>query len=79
LRWGDSTAPYAWASDFDDCFQGQLRQRNLSALVQAPLQQPSGKLSIPTPDHYWPALYVLYQGLELASISMLSFAFGIPS
>jgi 4,5-DOPA dioxygenase extradiol len=43
-------------------------------------------LSIPTPEHYWPALYVLAQqeqgeqtqvlidGVEMSSISMLTFS-----
>jgi 4,5-DOPA dioxygenase extradiol len=43
-------------------------------------------LSIPTPEHYWPALYVLAQqeqgeatkvlvdGVEMGSISMLTFS-----
>jgi 4,5-DOPA dioxygenase extradiol len=46
----------------------------------------SAHLSIPTPEHYWPALYALAQqehgeeprvvvdGLEMGSISMLTFS-----
>jgi 4,5-DOPA dioxygenase extradiol len=80
-------APYPWAERFNTFARNALTERNDQALVDYALQGADAQQSIPTPEHYLPLLYVLGagvgdqvviedDGLEMASISMLSASFG---
>jgi 4,5-DOPA dioxygenase extradiol len=73
---------------FDRTFRENLERRNHAPLIDYAALGEAARMSIPTPDHYLPALYVLgtqrdddtlsvlTDGIELGSISMLSFAYG---
>ncbi len=80
---------YDWALEFDAWAMTQLNARNFKALTDQPLLSESGRLSIPTPDHYYPLLYALgastgadslafeFGGMQHASISMRCLSFGL--
>lgn len=88
IKWGANAVPYDWALEFDDWVQKKASQRDFKSLMDPASLSQAGKLSIPTPDHYLPLLYVLgassskdslvydIEGIQNASISMRSFRFG---
>lgn len=87
INW-QSKGGLPWASKFDEAVKEHLIQKNYHPLMGDLLQTEFGKLSVPTPDHYYPFLYVLgaseenekvsfeYEGMELGSLSMRSLSFG---
>jgi 4,5-DOPA dioxygenase extradiol len=82
--------PLEWASRFNTLVRESLIKRDDGALVEYQRFGASARLAVPTPDHYLPLLYVLgaadaaqpaavlTDGVELASMSMLSVSFGAP-
>ncbi len=88
IQWGAQAAPYPWAQQFDRAFRDHLERRAHAPLIDYMTQGEAARMSIPTPDHYLPAVYILgaqrdgdalsilTDGIELSSISMLSFALG---
>lgn len=88
MRREANAAPLQWASSFNDRVRDSLLTRDDAALVDYQRFGPSARLAVPTPDHYLPLLYVLgaadaaqpaavlTDGVELASMSMLSVSFG---
>lgn len=80
--------PFAWASRFDTAVRDRVRQRDYGPLIQYASLGPDASLSVPTPDHYLPLLYVIgasrsddtvsfpTEGIEGGSLSMLSIRFG---
>ncbi len=83
-----STAPaFSWAETFNQWTQTQLDEKNYSALIHESLSREDGKLSIPTPEHWYPFLtalgaadkshspQIIYDGIENSSISMKSLLF----
>ncbi len=82
IIWDHSSEPHAWAIEFDEWVKGKLVARDFNALCTEFLSSRAGQLSVPTPDHYYPLLYVLgasdqndqitfdYEALELGSLSM---------
>jgi 4,5-DOPA dioxygenase extradiol len=87
LKWQDNAQPYDWAIEFDEWVKERLIKKEFNSLVDYRLDTQAGRLSIPTPDHYYPLLYVLgaadehdrlkfeYEGIENASISMRCFSY----
>jgi 4,5-DOPA dioxygenase extradiol len=87
IKWEDKAAPYEWAAEFNQEVLTLLKNRDHQSLINYQNFGEQGHLSIPTPDHYLPLLYmiglqrdddamsVIIDGIELASISMLSVAF----
>lgn len=85
-RWGEGAEPYPWAVRFNDAVRDSLQRGDHAALIDYPRLGEAAHLSVPTPEHYLPLLYVagsrqegdtstlLVDGIELGSISMLSFA-----
>ena len=73
--------------EFDEWVKTQALNRNFKALTSEALNTEAGRLSIPTPDHYLPLLYILgastakdelvfdVEGIQNASISMRSLRF----
>ena len=88
IQWGTDAVTYPWATQFNDAFREHMQRREHAPLIDYEAMGEAARLSNPTPDHYLPALYVLgaqrdgdetsiiTDGIELGSISMLSFAFG---
>ncbi len=88
IKWDDDTKPYDWAVEFDDWVKEKSISRDFESLITNATDTKAGQLSIPTPDHYYPLLYVLgaslskdtlnfdIEGFQNASISMRSLRFG---
>jgi 4,5-DOPA dioxygenase extradiol len=88
MRRSDQAAPYDWAITFNDHVRTCLQKRNHASLVNFESFGEAARLSIPTLEHYLPMLYILglqrsddelsilTDGIDLSSISMLSFAIG---
>jgi 4,5-DOPA dioxygenase extradiol len=79
---------YDWAHRFNDFFKENLISQHHEPLLNPTIGNRDAQLSIPSPEHYWPALYILAQqeaeesvkilsdGIDTASVSMLSFQIG---
>jgi 4,5-DOPA dioxygenase extradiol len=88
IHWEDGAKPYPWAKDFNEFFASQALSNHHDPLVDWEKYGEAARLSIPTPEHYWPALYTLalqnedehakvfIDGIEMSSISMLGFTIG---
>ncbi|WP_035757499.1 4,5-DOPA dioxygenase extradiol [Hugenholtzia roseola] len=50
---------YDWAIEFDQISKELIENRNHQALIQYEKLGEAARLSIPTPDHYLPLLYIL--------------------
>ncbi|BCG48165.1 Extradiol ring-cleavage dioxygenase class III protein subunit B [Citrifermentans bremense] len=80
--------PYDWAVKFESEARQMMLAGDFEPLVRYERLGPEAKLSIPTPDHYLPLLYVLatrqpgesitfpVEGIDGGSISMLSVCVG---
>jgi len=87
LDWNEAAPPAPWAEQFNRHVDDALRSRDHAALIDPPDDE-ALRLSVPTPEHYWPLLYALAQqgeeepaeilvdGIEHASLSMLSVVLG---
>jgi 4,5-DOPA dioxygenase extradiol len=87
MDWDEAAAPAPWAEHFNRHVGDALRTHDHASLVE-PGDDEAWRLSVPTPEHYWPLLYALAQqgedepaeilidGIEQASIGMLSVVFG---
>jgi 4,5-DOPA dioxygenase extradiol len=87
--WGRQTRdPYDWAARFESAAKGMMMTGEYEPLVNYDMLGSDAALSIPTPDHYLPLLYVLaarqsnenirfpVEGIDGGSISMLSVQIG---
>ncbi len=87
--WGDhSVVPYEWAVSFELRVKELVLARRHQPLVDYATLGPDALLSVPTPDHYLPLLYVLgaqrerepvtfpVSGVDGGSISMLTIQIG---
>lgn len=78
------TGAFDWAARFEEKARGLLRTGKDTELIDYPAMGSDAKLSIPTPDHYLPLLYVLgsrgkdesvsfpVEGFDGGSMSMLA-------
>ena len=81
-------ASRAWAQEFDDAVWNALLSRNDATLIDYASLSPAAKMAVPSPDHYWPLLYILgaadpdevvqqtYQSFQAGTISMRCLQFG---
>jgi 4,5-DOPA dioxygenase extradiol len=88
VAWEAGAAPFPWATRFNDAIRSRLLANDHAWLVDMVAMGADGALSIPTPEHYLPLLYVLAlqrpddhlafltDGIELGSISMMSVSIG---
>jgi 4,5-DOPA dioxygenase extradiol len=88
INFADDARPFDWAIEFDAWVKERLQKRDYNAIVHDANESTAGKLSIPTPDHWYPFLYTLgaadgtdqlrfeHEGIENASISMRSLTLG---
>jgi len=60
---------FDWASRFEEKVRGLLETEKDTQLVEYTRLGPEAKLSVPTPDHYLPLLYVLGSRREGQSVS----------
>ncbi len=89
FAWGREAAePYDWAVKFEDEAKQMMSDGEIKPLIAYSKLGPEAQLSIPTPEHYLPLLYVVatqqqgeqitypVQGIDGGSISMLSVQVG---
>ena len=88
VNWSNALPPPQWAVEFDDRVRAQVLAGDDAPLVDYALLGEPARLSVPTPDHYLPLLYVLgsrqpgeaatipLTGFDLATISMTSVLIG---
>lgn len=57
-KW-DSNEPYDWALEFDELSRKLILDGNHAALIKGGKLNSAANLSIPTPEHFLPLLYVL--------------------
>lgn len=88
IKWEEEAGAFDWAVEFDEAVKKNLVERNVKALQQDFYTTEAGKLSVPTPDHYYPLLYTLgaadssddlkfeIEEFQNASISMRTLRFG---
>jgi 4,5-DOPA dioxygenase extradiol len=81
---------YDWALRFNETIRDALAARDHATLIDFEKLGESARLSVPTPEHYLPLLYVAglqesdesmsfpVDGYDLGSISMLTAAAGLP-
>jgi 4,5-DOPA dioxygenase extradiol len=87
--WGDHSADaYGWAVSFEQQVKQLALARNHQPLIDYPTLGPDALLSVPTPEHYLPLLYVVglqregdavtfpVSGVDGGSISMLAVQLG---
>jgi len=87
--WGRHDAqPYDWAVRFEQDARDRIISGENKALIQYETLGREARLSIPTPDHYLPLLYVLgtrqpkddisfpVEGVDGGSVSMLAVRVG---
>jgi len=87
--WGRRPAqPYDWALRFESAVRERLVGSNRATLVEYAALGEDALLSVPTPEHYLPLLYVLgastpeevvtfpTEGIDGGSVSMLAVRFG---
>lgn len=86
MRWSSSD-PYDWATRFNDAVRECLVRGDAERLADY-ARWPDAALSVPTPEHFQPLLYlagvrqdderidIVVDGIEMGAISMLSAAVG---
>lgn len=85
---GNGIAPYDWASRFENQAKDLILANDFAPLIDYECLGPDAALSIPTPEHYLPLLYVLgskvsddvatfpVEGIEGGAVSMLAVQLG---
>jgi len=91
IQWAEDAKPYDWAVRFNDKVSGYLTARDHGLLIDYATLGEDAHLSVPTPDHYLPLLYIIAQqgenetisrpidGIEYGSIGMLTIVAGLPA
>jgi len=59
MNWQQPDSAYDWATRFNARIQHSLLARDHAALFE--LSDDDAKLAVPTPEHYWPLLYIAAQ------------------
>ena len=85
---GKTTGAYDWAARFENQARGMVKAREHAPLLEYRKLGTDAMLSIPTPDHFLPLLYILgatqtrdgiafpVEGADMGSISMLAVQVG---
>jgi 4,5-DOPA dioxygenase extradiol len=92
IAWTGSAPPFDWAVRFNDFVRDKLAKREFAQLAEFERMGQDAQLSVPTPEHYLPLLYVVgarkdddevslaVDGIEMGSIGMMSVIVGrLPS
>ena len=84
IQWAEDARPYDWAARFNEKARAHLAAREHQPLIDYLSLDADARLSVPTPEHYLPLLYIIaaqtkdetislpVDGIELGSISMLT-------
>lgn len=87
MNWETYSQPYEWATEYDNWIKEKLLARDFSALTDDFQKTEAGRMSVPTPEHYYPFLYVIgaaderdhldfhFEEIHNASISMRTLSF----
>lgn len=59
LNWQTPESGYDWAIEMNEIFKNKIEHHDHQALINYEQLGQGAKLSIPTPDHYYPLLYTL--------------------
>ena len=82
---GETHVPDTWALTFDEWTREQVGRLDVQALSEYRRRAPHALESVPTPEHFWPLLFVLgsaevgdrvydvYEGFRHGSLSLRSF------
>jgi 4,5-DOPA dioxygenase extradiol len=88
VQFGEGASAFDWAVRFEDEVRRRLLAGDGASLAEVDGLGPDARLSVPTPDHFLPLLYAVgasdgahkirfpTDGIDAASISMLSVVFG---
>jgi len=88
IDFNEGAKPFDWAVEFDEWVKKRILERDFASLRDQATATPAGKLSVPTPDHWYPLLYVLgasdpseelrfeHEGIDHGSISMRCLSLG---
>ena len=91
IQWAEDAKPYDWATRFNEKVRAHLAAREHQALIDYASLGGDARLSVPTPEHYLPLLYVTatqgkdetvslpVDGIELGSIGMLTAIVGLQA
>ena len=89
LNWDEKAQPHEWAVEFDQWSKEKILNRDFDALQNDVLTTQTGRLSVPTFEHYYPLLYILgasnpsdgisfeCEEIQNASIAMRCVLFGM--
>jgi len=90
IQWSAGASPYDWAERFHERIRTSVESEQLDPVIDYASGGPDAHLSVPTPEHYLPLLYVLAQklpgdpvsfpveGIEMGSIDMMAVGIGLP-
>jgi 4,5-DOPA dioxygenase extradiol len=88
MQWAEDAKPYDWAVRFNEHVRTHLTAHKHQPLIDFAAFGTEARLSVPTPEHYLPLLYIIAQqgesenvslpidGIEYASIGMLTAVVG---
>jgi 4,5-DOPA dioxygenase extradiol len=88
INWDEAAPGFRWAVEFEAAVRARVLARNHGALIDYDDGSDAAQLSVPTPEHYLPLLYVVaaqhsadavsvpLTGIDRGSISMLAVAVG---
>jgi 4,5-DOPA dioxygenase extradiol len=89
VSYDPDTKPLDWAVEFDEISKDLILKGDHQSLINHDKLGTAAKLSIPTPDHYWPLIYTLavqkndepitfpINGIAHGSVSMRTVAIGL--
>lgn len=90
MRRGEGVPAFDWAKRFNEMVREALASGNHQALFEFERMGEDARLSVPTPEHYLPLLYIvalqaegesmafIVDGYEAGSLGMLSVVAGMP-
>ncbi len=88
ISWEENAKPFDWAVEFDTQVKDLLEKGDYHSLIAYEKLGTAAALAIPTPDHYWPLLYMLglqekndelsfpVEGIAHGSVSMRAIQIG---
>ena len=91
MKRGDGAPAYAWAQRFNEMVRDALASGNHQTLIDFERMGEDARLSVPTPEHYLPLIYIaalqaegetmafIVDGYEAGSLGMLTAAAGVPA